>query len=354
MRRESSSSRPVEEPDRHTAMKIAVFSTKSYDREFLEEANDRFGHDLVFFEPHLTRETRSLASGFEGVCVFVNDTLNAGVLKSLKENGTLLVALRCAGFNNIDLPAAAGLGITVVRVPSYSPEAVAEHTAALILSLNRKVHRAYARVREGNFSLEGLLGFNLHKKTVGIVGTGKIGLALAKIMCGFGCTVLAHDPFPNSDCSDMGAIYTDLPHLFKMSDIISLHCPLTPETRHLIDTKALAEMKRGVMLINTSRGAVIDTKAVIEALKSGKIGHLGLDVHEEEGDLFFEDFSNEVIQDDIFARLLTFHNVLITGHQAFFTREALRAFAETTLSNISAYENGETCMNQITAERFKI
>lgn len=336
---------------RHAAMKIAVFSTKSYDREFLEAANYRFGHELVFFEPHLTYETCPLAFGFDGVCVFVNDTLDAQVLRSLGENGTSLIALRCAGFNNVDLSAANELGITVVRVPSYSPEAVAEHTVALILSLNRKVHRAYARVREGNFSLEGLLGFNLYNKTVGIIGTGKIGLALAKIMKGFGCTVLAHDPYPNPDCSAIGVIYTEQSRLFKESDIISLHCPLTPETHHLIDSKAIAKMKRGVTLINTSRGAVVDTRAVIEALKSGKIGYLGLDVYEEEGDLFFEDLSNEVIQDDVFARLLTFPNVLITGHQAFFTQEALRSIAETTLSNISDYENGEACLNRITAER---
>ncbi|HSC34151.1 MAG TPA: 2-hydroxyacid dehydrogenase, partial [Thermodesulfobacteriota bacterium] len=288
-----------------------------------------------------------------GVCVFVNDTLNPEVLKYLSEHGTRLVALRCAGFNNVDLFAAAELGITVVRVPSYSPEAVAEHTVALVLSLNRKVHRAYARVREGNFSLEGLLGFNLHDKTIGIIGTGKIGFALAKIMKGFGCTVLAFDPYPNPECRALGVIYTDASGLFKESDIITLHCPLTPATHHLIDSKALAKMKRGVMLINTSRGAVIDTKAVIGALKSGKIGYLGLDVYEEEGDLFFEDLSNEVIQDDVFARLLTFPNVLITGHQAFFTREALQAIAETTLSNIADFEKGESCINQITADRVK-
>jgi D-lactate dehydrogenase len=335
-------------------MKIAVFSTKSYDREFLKAANAQFGHELVFFEPHLTYETCSLASEFDGVCVFVNDTLNADVLKSLRGHGTRLIALRCAGFNNVDLFAAVELGITVVRVPSYSPEAVAEHTLALVLSLNRKVHRAYARVREGNFSLEGLLGFNLHDKTFGIIGTGKIGLALSKILRGFGCRVLAYDPYPNPECEAVGVGYTDLSRLFKESDIISLHCPLTPKTHHLIDSKALAKMKKGVMLINTSRGAVIDTKAVIGALKSGKIGYLGLDVYEEEGDLFFEDLSNEVIQDDVFARLLTFPNVLITGHQAFFTREALRAIAETTLSNISDFEKVGRCVNQITADRIKM
>ena len=280
--------------------------------------------------------------------------MNPEVLKYLSEHGTRLVALRCAGFNNVDLFAAAELGITVVRVPSYSPEAVAEHTVALVLSLNRKVHRAYARVREGNFSLEGLLGFNLHDKTFGIIGTGKIGLALSKILKGFGCTVFAYDPYPDPECKSIGVIYTDPSKLFKESDIISLHCPLTPKTHHLIDSKALAKMKKGVMLINTSRGAVIDTKAVIGALKSGKIGYLGLDVYDEEGDLFFEDLSNEVIQDDVFARLLTFPNVLITGHQAFFTREALRAIAETTLSNITDFEKGEFCINQITADRIKI
>ncbi len=284
-------------------MNIAVFSTKSYDREFLEAANSAYGHDLVFFQPHLTYETCALASGFEGVCVFVNDILNADVLRFLKENGTGLVALRCAGFNNVDLAAAAELGITVVRVPSYSPEAVAEHTVALILSLNRKLHRAHARVREVNFSLEGLLGSNVHTKTVGVIGTGKIGTAFSKIIKGFGCDVLACDPDPNPECEKFGVIYTDPSTVFEKSDIISLHCPLTAETYHLIDSNALNKMKKGVILINTSRGAVVDTKAVIKALKSGKIGYLGLDVYEEEQDLFFEDLSNEVIQDDMFARL---------------------------------------------------
>lgn len=334
-------------------MKIAVFSTKSYDREFLEAANGKYGHDLVFFQPHLTHETCALASGFEGVCVFVNDILNADVLKSLKERGTRIVAFRCAGFNNVDLYAAAEAGITVVRVPSYSPEAVAEHTVSLILSLNRKLHRAHSRVREGNFSLEGLLGFNLHDKTVGIVGAGKIGFAFSKIIKGFGCNVLAYDPYPNPECEAIGVTYTDPKRIFEESDIISLHCPLTPETYHFIDSNALKKMKAGVMLINTSRGAVIDTQAVIYALKSGKIGYLGLDVYEEEGDLFFEDLSNEVIQDDVFARLLTFPNVLITGHQAFFTHEALEAIAETTISNITDFEKGNPCINQIEADRIK-
>jgi len=335
-------------------MKVAVFSTKSYDRKFLEAANRRHGHDMVFFEPHLTDETTALASGFEALCVFVNDKLTSDVLKSLKEQGTKLVALRCAGFNNVDLIAASELGMTVVRVPAYSPEAVAEHTAALILSVNRKLHRAYSRVREGNFSLEGLLGFNLHNKTVGIIGTGQIGFAFAKIVTGFGCRVLAHDPYPNPECESIGVVYTEPASLFEESDIISLHCPLTPETRHFIDSEAIKKMKTGVMLVNTSRGAVIDTKAVIHALKSGKIGALAIDVYEEEGDLFFEDLSNEVIQDDVFARLLTFPNVLITGHQAFFTQEALQSIAETTLSNFTVYEQGGPCVNIITADRIKV
>lgn len=335
-------------------MKVAVFSTKSHDRRFLEAANIRHGHDMVFFEPHLTSETTALASGFEAVCVFVNDKLTSDVLSSLKEQGIGLVALRCAGFNNVDLMAASELGITVVRVPAYSPEAVAEHTMALILSLNRKLHRAYSRVREGNLSLEGLLGFNLHNKTVGIIGTGKIGLAFAKIITGFGCKVLAYDPHPNPQCESIGVLYTESMRLFEESDIISLHCPLTPETHHFIDSDAIKTMKTGVMLVNTSRGAVIDTRAVIGALKSGKIGALAIDVYEEEGDLFFEDLSNEVIQDDVFARLLTFPNVLITGHQAFFTREALQSIAETTLSNITDYERGKPCANLITEDRIKI
>ena len=332
-------------------MKVAVFGTKSYDREFLEAVNKSYNHELVFFEPQLNNKTSVLASGFKGVCVFVNDILDEEILKAVKQGGTELVALRCAGFNNVDLAAAAGLGITVVRVPSYSPQAVAEHTLALILSLIRKTHRAYSRVRDGNFSLEGLLGYNLHGKTVGIIGTGKIGTVLAKIIQGFGCRILAYDPYPSKECKALGVNYTSLHNLFGESDIISLHCPLTPDTRHLIDTNALKEMKPGVVLINTSRGAVIDTMAVIKALKSGRIGYLGLDVYEEEGDLFFEDLSNEVIQDDVFARLLTFPNVLITGHQGFFTHEALEAIADTTLSNIQDIEEGRPCANVITADR---
>lgn len=331
-------------------MKVAVFSTKSYDRTFLEAANANHAHELFFFEPNLNYETSVLAAGFPCVCVFVNDQLDAKTLTKLESQGTKLIALRSAGFNNVDILKAAQLGLTVVRVPAYSPYAVAEHTIGLILALNRKLHRAYGRVREGNFSLDGLLGFDLYGKTVGIIGTGKIGAITAQILHGFGCGLLAYDKSPQQDCQALGVKYVSLPELFATSDIISLHCPLTPETHHLIDAEAVLQMKTGVMLINTSRGGLIDTKAVIKGLKSGKIGYLGLDVYEQEEDLFFEDYSNTVIQDDLFQRLLTFPNVLITGHQAFFTVEALRSIAETTLGNISEFEQGKPCVNQVKAE----
>jgi D-lactate dehydrogenase len=279
-----------------------------------------------------------LAAGSNAVCAFVNDRLDQATLAILSRHGVKLVALRSAGFNNVDVLAAQQCGLTIARVPAYSPEAVAEHTVALILALDRKIHRAYARVREGNFALDGLLGFNIAGRTFGVVGTGKIGLAVARIMRAFGCTVLAYDPMPDPDLEATGGRYVPLPDLLAQADIISLHCPLKPETRHLIDSRAIKRMKPGVMLINTSRGAVIDTKAVIAGLKSGKIGYLGLDVYEEEGDLFFEDFSDQLIEDDVFARLLTFPNVLITGHQGFFTVEALTAIAETTIANLTSFE----------------
>jgi D-lactate dehydrogenase len=326
-------------------MRVAIFSTKSYDRTFLDAANTAHGHELVFFEPRLTEETTVLAAQFPAVCVFVNDQLNATVLSALAGQGTRLIALRSAGFNNVDLIAARDLGLTAVRVPAYSPYAVAEHTVGLILTLNRKIHRAYARVREGNFSLDGLLGFDLHGRTVGVIGTGKIGAVVARIMKGFGCQLLAYDPFPNPDCERLGAQYVSLQSLFTASDIVTLHCPLTPETHHLIDAQAIGQMKSGAMLINTGRGALIDTQAVIEALKSGRIGYLGLDVYEEEADLFFEDLSDKVIHDDVFARLGAFPNVVITGHQGFFTEEALKSIAETTLSNITAFEQGQGAMH---------
>ena len=332
-------------------MNIAVFSTKPYDRMFLEAANAAHGHELIYFEPRLTRETSALAAGFPAVCVFVNDQLDATVLAALARQETRLIALRCAGFNNVELAAAREVGLTVVRVPAYSPHAVAEHTLGLVLALNRKIHRAYARVREGNFALDGLLGFDLYGQTVGIVGTGQIGAVVARIMGGFGCRILAHDPFPNPACEALGARYVALPELFADSDMITLHCPLTPQTRHLINARALQQMKPGVMLINTSRGALIDTPSVTEALKSGKIGYLGLDVYEEEADLFFEDLSNIVLQDDVFARLLTFPNVIITGHQAFFTRNALERIAETTLANITTFEQSLASPNEISVDR---
>lgn len=325
-------------------MKIAVFSTQSYDRQYLSKTAEALAaeggpqHELVFLEPRLSEQTAALAAGFPAVCVFVNDVVDAAVVQALAEGGTRLVLLRCAGFNNVDLTAAERHGLQVARVPAYSPHAVAEHTVALMLTLNRKTHRAHSRVREGNFSLEGLLGFDLHGRTAGIIGTGAIGVVVASILRGFGCRVLAHDPYPSEQARALGVEYVSLAELYRQCDIVTIHCPLTPETHHLIDDGAVEEMREGVMLINTSRGAVIDTRAVIAGLKSGKIGYLGLDVYEEEGDLFFRDLSDRVIQDDVFTRLLTFPNVLITGHQGFFTGEALGEIARTTLANATAFE----------------
>jgi len=333
-------------------MKVSVFSTKPYDRAFLDAANAAAGspHEIQYFGAHLDAGTAVLANGSGAVCPFVNDKVDRQVLSCLTQLGVRLIALRGAGFNNVDLAAAETLGIRVARVPAYSPYAIAEHAAALILALNRKIHRAYARVREGNFSLDGLLGFDLHGRTVGIIGTGRIGMGLARIMAGFGCQVLASDPVESEEMTMLGGQYVPLDELLTSSDIITLHCPLTPETRHLIDARAIGRMRRGVMLINTSRGAVIETRAAIDGLKSGAIGYLGLDVYEEEGDLFFEDLSQQVIQDDVFARLLTFPNVLITGHQAFFTEEAMRAIAATTIENISAFEAKGKPVHEVKAE----
>jgi D-lactate dehydrogenase len=327
-------------------VKVAVFSAKNYDREFLITANDS-RHELHFFEPHLNEQTAGLATGFGAVCVFVNDQVGSATIAKLSSLGVRLIALRCAGYNNVDLTAAKKHPITVVRVPGYSPYAVAEHTIGLMLALNRKLHRAYNRVREGNFALDGLLGFDLHGKTVGIIGTGNIGFVVAQILTGFGCPTLAFDPIPNEGCRSLGVRYVELDELFAHSDIITLHCPLTPENKYMINGPAIVRMETGVMLINTSRGALIDTVAVIEALKIGKIGYLGLDVYEEEEQIFFEDRSGLIISDDVFARLLTFPNVIITGHQAFFTREALADIAATTLKNITKLENGLTTENQL-------
>lgn len=328
-------------------MKVAIFSAKSYDREFLTAANSQNQHELIFFEPRLNRDTAVLAAEFPAICIFVHDQADTETLQILASRGTRILALRCAGFNNVDLEIAAKLGITIVRVPAYSPYAVAEHAVGMILCLNRKIHRAYNRVREGNFSLDGLLGFDLYGRTIGIIGTGKIGLILAEIMKGFGCHLLAYDVYHNPEFEKLGAKYVEISELFAQSDIISLHCPLTAETNHLINAEAIEKMKPGMMLINTSRGGLIDTKAVIEGLKSGKIGSLGVDVYEQESDLFFENLSSEIIQDDIFQRLTTFPNVLITGHQAFFTEEALRNIAETTINNITDVEQGYSCKNQV-------
>ena len=316
-------------------MRTAVFSTKSYDRQYLGPAAAAAGHELVFFEPRISPETAVLARGFPAICTFVNDFLTAQVLGLLAEGGTRFVALRCAGFNQVDLDAAQRVGIRVARVPSYSPHAVAEHTVGMMLALNRKFHKAFNRVREGNFALEGLLGFDMHGRTAGVIGTGKIGAIVARLMACFGCRVLLHDVVQNPDCRGVGD-YVPLPQLFGESDIVTLHCPLTPATQHLIDDRAIAQMRRGVMLVNTSRGALVDTQAVIAALKSGHIGYLGLDVYEEEADLFFENLSEQVIRDDIFSRLLTFPNVLITAHQAFFTRNALEQITKVTADNLTA------------------
>lgn len=331
-------------------MKVAVFSTKSYDQKFLEAANAHYNHELVFFEPRLTYDTAPLATGFPAVCVFINDELNQKTLQVLASQETKVIATRSAGFNHIDLNAVNSLGMVVVRVPAYSPFAVAEHTVGLILTLNRKIHRAYNRVREGNFSLDGFIGFDLHGRTVGIIGTGKIGFIVAQILKGFGCQLLGYDVYPNPDAEALGMKYVELPELFATSDIISLHCPLTPQTYHLINAQSLEQMKQGVMLINTSRGALIHTTAVIDALKSRQIGYLGLDVYEQESNLFFENLSEEVIEDDVFQRLLTFPNVLITGHQAFFTEDALKNIADTTLSNITDVESGRPCANEVSAK----
>jgi D-lactate dehydrogenase len=322
-------------------VRVAVFSSKPYDVESLQAANEGHGHDLVFLEPRLSNSTVPLAAGCDAVCAFVNDDVGSEVLEQLALGGVQLVALRSAGFNHVDLPTAGRLGVVVARVPGYSPHAVAEHAVGLILALNRKIHRAYNRVRENNFALTGLLGFDLHGRTVGVVGTGRIGTVFARIMRGFGCRVLAADLHPSEECEALGVEYVDLGHLLRESDIVALHCPLTPDTHHLIDAEALEQMRDGVMLINTSRGALVDTAAVVHGLKVGKIGQLGLDVYEEEGDLFFEDLSDRVVGDDVFSRLLTFPNVLITGHQAFFTREALTNIATTTIGNITAFERGQ-------------
>jgi len=321
-------------------MKVAVYSNKPYEKPFLDAANTDARHELLYLDAALTSATAGLAMGSPAVSIFVGDDASAPVLRALHAGGTRVLALRSAGFNHVDIAEADRLGLTVLRVPAYSPHAVAEHAVGLMLTLNRKFHRAFNRVREQNFSLGGLMGFDMHGKTAGVIGTGKIGEVVCTILTGFGCRVLASDPVKNPACESMGVEYVALPDLYAQSDIITLHCPLSPPTKHLIDATALAAMKPDVMLINTSRGAVIDTRALIAALKRGRVGSVGLDVYEEEGDLFFKDLSAEVVQDDVFVRLMSFPNVLITAHQGFFTHEACTAIAQTTIQNIIDFQHG--------------
>ncbi len=329
-------------------MKIAMFDTRRYDREAFEAANVAAGHEITFFEPRLTNETAVLATSHAAACSFVNDRVDERTIEVLRQGGCSLLALRSGGYNHVDLAAAARIGIPVVRVPEYSPYAVAEHAVALVLALNRKIHRAYARVRELNFSLDGLVGFDLHGKTVGIVGTGRIGDAAARIFHGFGCRVVAFDIRPNPALTArLGVPYVDLEQLFRESDIISLHVPLTPATHHLVDAEALALMRPGVMLVNTGRGALIDSRALVASLKTGHLGGAGLDVYEEEEGIFFQDLSNSVLQDDVLARLLTFPNVVVTSHQGFLTKEALANIAQVTLENVTAFERGEPLHNEV-------
>lgn len=326
-------------------MKIAVFSACHYDQEFLERFNT--GHDLVFFEPALSLQNASLTKGYDAICIFVNDRADRELVSLLHDNGVKLILLRCAGFNHIDLETATELGIKVFRVPAYSPEAVAEHAMAMILTLNRKTHKAYNRVREGNFSLEKLMGFNLHGCKVALIGTGKIGKAFYKILKGFGCKIIAFDPFPNADLLDDGLQYGTLEEALCDAEIVSMHCPLTDATHHMINSITLKLFKKGAMLINTSRGGLVSTADVIESLKSGQLGYLGLDVYEQEGKLFFHDLSEDVIQDDLISRLISFPNVLITSHQGFFTREAMEQIASITFANADAFVSGKNLENEL-------
>jgi D-lactate dehydrogenase len=326
-------------------MKIAFFSTQPYDKEYFKRYNQQ--HQITFFEAQLNEQTVNLAKGNDAICAFVNDRLNAEVIKALAEGGIKIIAQRCAGFNNVDLGAARENKITIVRVPAYSPHAVAEHALALIMTLNRKTHKAYNRVREGNFSLDRLTGFDLYGKTVGVIGTGKIGQCFAHIMLGLGCKVVAFDIIANKDLEAAGVEYLPLMDILQQSNIISLHCPLTEQTKHLINSTTLNMMKDGTMLINTSRGALIDTRDAIEALKRGRLGYLGIDVYEQEEKLFFHDLSENIIEDDIIMRLLSFPNVLITSHQGFLTDEALTQIALVTLQNLSDFEQGKKLQNAV-------
>ena len=328
-------------------MKIAVFSTCNYDQQFLEKYNT--GHELSFIQSALSQQNASLTRGFDALCLFVNDKVDKEVIAILEKNNIKLILLRCAGFNNIDLEAAAKAGIKVLRVPAYSPEAVAEHAMAMVLTLNRKTHKAYNRTREGNFSLEGLMGFNLHSCKVALIGTGNIGKAFYNILKGFGCNVMAHDPFPDKELMAEGLSYGTLSETLANAEVVSLHCPLVDDNHHMINTITLKLFKKGAMLINTSRGGLLNTPDVITALKSGQLGHLGIDVYEQESKLFFKDHSSTIIQDDLISRLMSFPNVLVTSHQGFFTEQAMQQIAENTFSNADAFCSNLPLENEILA-----
>ena len=330
--------------------RIVFFGAKSYDRESFDKVNEKFGFELKYFKAHPTLDNVSLTQGATAVCVFVNDPVNADIVRAMADHGVKLIALRCAGYNNVDLQAAAEVGIRVVRVPAYSPHAIAEYALALMLAADRHIPRAVTRTRDGNFSLQGLLGFDLYGKTLGVIGTGKIAKVLVRMLSGFGMTILGYDPYPDEEFALVNAMqYVSLDELFQRSDIITLHCPLTPETRYVINAESIAKMKDGVMIVNTGRGQLIDTNALIEGLKSRKIGSAALDVYEEEGNYFYEDTSDAVIVDDTLARLLSFNNVYVTSHQAFFTREALHNIANTTLQNVKDFVEGKSLINEVKA-----
>jgi D-lactate dehydrogenase len=328
-------------------MKVTFFSTQPYDRRSFEEHNKNYGFDIKYLDVQLNEETASLAQGADAVCAFVNDRVSEPTITQLTNSGVKILALRCAGFNNVDLKAAKERGLVIVRVPAYSPHAVAEHAAAMIMTLNRKIHKAYNRIREQNFSLNGLLGFDLHGKTVAVIGTGNIGEVFCRIMIGFGCRVMAFDVKQNEALINAGVEYVAIHELWPQADVISLHCPLNEHTRYLINDATIELMKNHVMLINTSRGGLIDTRSVVNGLKSGKIGSLGIDVYEQEEKLFFRDLSEAIIEDDVISRLSSFPNVLITAHQGFFTQEALTQIAETTLSNLKRFRENKSAINEV-------
>ena len=328
-------------------MKLAVFSTRRYDKSLLAKANSDAGHELVFIQDRLTAETAALAAGCPAVCVFVNDSVDAQVLALLAQQGTRIVATRSTGYNHVDAAAAARLGIAVVRVTDYSPHSVAEFAVGLLLAVNRKIARASMRTREGNFELDGLMGFDLHGKTAGVIGTGKIGTIFARIMTGFGCTVVGHDRYPSPAFEALGGRYATIDELLDCSDVVSLHCPLTEETRHIVNAASLARAKRGGILVNTSRGGLVDTEAAIAALKTGQLGGLAIDVYEQEASLFFQDLSSTIITDDVIQRLVSFPNVIVTGHQAFFTVEAIGQIMRTTIESLTAFEQGRELVNLV-------